>query len=236
MNSRQAILRSVQKALQTDPSLNGRKETSPLESQSCSIAQNMGLESLQETFEKELILAGGEFYRCERLDRGLSPLALLLESSSLDQMVISDHPICRSLEESLAKQYPKLTIRAEPPASFSDPERKQYRKNLGQIPLAITGADFLIANTGTVALFSSDRHHRQTSLLPQIHMVLAQPHQILPDLSSLMERFLFPPFSGSLPEAITLITGPSRTADIEKKLIKGVHGPQRLIVVFCTQG
>jgi L-lactate utilization protein LutC len=156
----------------------------------------------------------------------------ILSALPTQQLILSNHPICRRLREPVANHHPEILIHAEPPAFPSESEKHEYRKKLAQIPLAVTGADFLIADTGTVVLFGSEIHHRQTSLLPQVHVVLGQPHQLLPDLSSCTSRLLSPPFSAAMPNAITLITGPSRTADIEKKLIKGVHGPQRLIVML----
>jgi L-lactate dehydrogenase complex protein LldG len=85
-----------------------------------------------------------------------------------------------------------------------------------------------IAETGTLVTWSADGIVMPVNLLPPRHIALVSPDHIFADLND-----FFASLGGSVPTNITLITGPSRTADIEQKLITGVHGPQRVdVVVF----
>jgi L-lactate dehydrogenase complex protein LldG len=93
----------------------------------------------------------------------------------------------------------------------------------------ITSCEFLIARTGSVLVSSSGASGRQMNVFPPIHIILANSSQMLnyPEdaLIAIQKKY-----SGQLPSTITTITGPSRTADIEKTLVLGAHGPKELIV------
>jgi L-lactate dehydrogenase complex protein LldG len=85
--------------------------------------------------------------------------------------------------------------------------------------VGITGADFAVAATGSVALSSS--YGRLATLLPFHHIVLLRASQILPDLEDLYGLL----GSLKLPSAFGMHTGPSKSADIEQTMALGVHGP-----------
>jgi L-lactate dehydrogenase complex protein LldG len=92
--------------------------------------------------------------------------------------------------------------------------------------ICITQVDWGIANTGTVAQDSTAVEQRLAAALPWIHIALLSTDNIVADLPALMSRM-----HPSRNRYITLTTGPSRTADIERVLAIGVHGPERLIIV-----
>lgn len=91
-------------------------------------------------------------------------------------------------------------------------------------PVGITWADLAIAETATVMLSAGLDRPRLASLAPPIHIVLVRESDIVPHLEDAMDRF-------GAGRTSVLITGPSRTADIEGVLVRGVHGPGQLIVV-----
>lgn len=97
--------------------------------------------------------------------------------------------------------------------------------------LSISGVDYLIAETGTVVLLTRPEEPRSLSLLPPIHIAIAERGQLLPDLFDLFELPLWPEWGGP-PSCLTLITGPSKTGDIELRLVTGVHGPGELHVIL----
>ena len=70
------------------------------------------------------------------------------------------------------------------------------------------------------------------SVLPPAHLVIARREQIVPDLAAAM-TLLRNRYHGHWPSTLSVITGPSRTADIEKILVFGAHGPKRLVVYFA---
>ncbi|MDR5708648.1 MAG: lactate utilization protein [Armatimonadota bacterium] len=89
----------------------------------------------------------------------------------------------------------------------------------------VTGADWGLAETGSLVLLAGPTQDRLLSLLPPVHIAVLPEDRILPDLDALFERL------GDVPTALTFITGPSRTADIEQTLTPGVHGPGVVHVV-----
>ncbi|MBI5484488.1 MAG: lactate utilization protein [Deltaproteobacteria bacterium] len=94
----------------------------------------------------------------------------------------------------------------------------------------ISQVEWALADTGTLAQDSSSVEQRLVSSLPTIHIALVPTGGILPDMPTLLSR-LHPDQSGY----IAMITGPSRTADIERVLTIGVHGPERLVIVFVDE-
>ena len=96
----------------------------------------------------------------------------------------------------------------------------------------ITECDALIAQTGTVVVTSRSAGGRALSVLPPHHVVLARRDQLLPDLPAGF-AFLKAKYAKSYPSFISLITGPSRTGDIERILVLGAHGPRKLTILCC---
>ena len=92
----------------------------------------------------------------------------------------------------------------------------------------ITSADYALAQTGTLATFASSEA-RLVSLLPPCHIAVFQASSILPSLDDLLLRI---PRPGEQSSSLVFITGPSRTADIEMLLVRGVHGPGEIHAVI----
>jgi len=93
----------------------------------------------------------------------------------------------------------------------------------------ITLCEALVARTGSVFVSGRQQSGRRLPIIGSTHVVVAFASQIVPDIKE-----VFPTIKASykddLPSMMTLITGPSRTADIEKTLIKGAHGPKEIFV------
>jgi L-lactate dehydrogenase complex protein LldG len=93
----------------------------------------------------------------------------------------------------------------------------------------ISFAECLLARTGSFFLTSAQLSGRRLGIFPPIHIVVAFASQILPDINDGLE-FIKAKYHDSLPSMISLVTGASRTADIEKTLVLGAHGPKELAV------
>lgn len=93
----------------------------------------------------------------------------------------------------------------------------------------ITSADYALANTGTLVMFSGPEEQRLVSLLPPTHIAVVPCSRLL---SSLDELFVKVPRPADLSSSMVFITGPSRTGDIEQILVRGVHGPGIVHVVL----
>jgi L-lactate dehydrogenase complex protein LldG len=103
--------------------------------------------------------------------------------------------------------------------------KQDYVRKLLETGIGVTQADYAIADTGTLVLVSGAEQHRLLSLVPPVHVCLLDPRRIVPTLGALLPRLQQRFASGDTPQAVTMITGPSRTADIEHTLTMGVHGP-----------
>ncbi|HUJ71330.1 MAG TPA: lactate utilization protein [Verrucomicrobiae bacterium] len=97
--------------------------------------------------------------------------------------------------------------------------------------LGVTSCDCLVAQTGSIVVNARSSGGRALSVLPPTHLAIARREQIVPDLASAM-ALLRKRYDKHWPSALTVITGPSRTADIEKILVMGAHGPKRLLLYF----
>ncbi len=101
--------------------------------------------------------------------------------------------------------------------------------------LGITGVTAALAATGSLIVESGAGRYRSTSLLSDVHIALMRAEQILPDLESWQEaqrRAGYPAFTRS--SNTTVISGPSKTADIAHQLVKGAHGPREVHVMILA--
>jgi L-lactate dehydrogenase complex protein LldG len=104
----------------------------------------------------------------------------------------------------------------------------------GEMP-AIAGAEtsrasYGLADTGSVVLAAGADEPRSRHLLPEVHVSLLAESQIVPGLEE-----LFAAVGSALPSALAIVTGPSRSADIEQRLVVGVHGPREVHVVLLAE-
>ena len=98
--------------------------------------------------------------------------------------------------------------------------------------LAITGVDYAIAETGTAVIIPRAGASRLVSLVPPVHLAIVERGQVLPSLDELFTLRRDDFLKGDLGSYMNLITGPSRSADIEYQLITGVHGPGEVHMVL----
>jgi L-lactate utilization protein LutC len=121
---------------------------------------------------------------------------------------------------------PRFLVR---PVECHDPADELMAADAG-----ITTAEYGLADTGTLVVLSSAGHNRLDSLAPPVHIALVGASDLLPDLAALLARL-----SGERRferhAAVTFITGPSRTADIELTLTVGVHGPRKVFAVLLQE-
>lgn len=107
-------------------------------------------------------------------------------------------------------------------------QQKQWYSDIVSAEAAITGCEVLVARTGTIVL-SSTANYRIPSVYAPIHICIAYTSQLVYDVKDALVA-VKNKYGGSLPSLISFATGPSRTADIEKTLVVGVHGPKE---VYC---
>jgi len=109
-------------------------------------------------------------------------------------------------------------------------DREELRTLCATADIGITSADYVLADTGTLVLLSRPQEARLISLLPPAHLAVVPRERILTGLDELLTVL---PHPAEQTSSMVLITGPSRTADIEQILVRGVHGPGQITVVIA---
>jgi L-lactate dehydrogenase complex protein LldG len=107
-------------------------------------------------------------------------------------------------------------------------KRDQLRDVCASADFGITSADYALADTGSLVMLSSPAEARLISLLPPVHIAVVSRERILTGLDELLTIL---PYPAEQTSSMVLITGPSRTADIEQILVRGVHGPGEIHVI-----
>lgn len=102
--------------------------------------------------------------------------------------------------------------------------------------VTLTGCDALVAETGSIVVLSGLVESRHSTLVAPIHIVVGSEQQLVADMDAVFEKFADRLRPGASAATLTFISGPSRTADIEKTLVTGVHGPKKLVFVFVETG
>jgi len=228
--SREAILENVRSALKSKSSTPASHVASVSNQAAVKLTQTQSTgdqapgETIQR-FASELIRIGGRFQHCV----GDKEAFEYIEQLALDRrskMIISwNVPLLTDVD--LRTRFEEKDIIFETGITGRELISKAAEADIG-----ISGVDYALADTGTLVLFAGELQPRSVSLLPPVHVAIVRPQQILPGLGDLFP-FLQGESNGlrNLSSAITFITGPSRTADIELKLVVGVHGPQELHVL-----
>lgn len=210
------------------------------------------VESLTVEFSEELEKVGGQVARVNSSDEVRRYIEGLLLLSADASVAVSDGQLVQDLcirEWLLSRNKRVVTclhefaVRtqrdSEPRQSHESPREvtsmEQYKRVLLECGIGVTSADYALADTGTLVLVSGGEQHRLISLLPSVHVCLLDPSGISPSLTQLLahlrDKFYL---RERPPQALTCITGPSRTADIEQTITTGVHGPKSLHVLIYS--
>jgi len=110
---------------------------------------------------------------------------------------------------------------------------EQMVARLANCGVGVTAADFAIAETGTIVLSSDEPNALLVSLLPPVHIAVVRSEQMIATIDEAIRRTGSERMTGTNPtRSVTMITGPSRTSDVELVLSIGVHGPKELHVII----
>ena len=177
---------------------------------------------MYEAFKARAIGVGAEVYRFEtRRETADFILAFLQEEGVADapgsRAVWAESPFLDGADKTALQEFSGLGFEVS-------------RTVAAQAKVGISQMEWALADTGSLVQDQSAVEQRLVSSLPAIHIALVPTGNVLDDKTALFAR-LDPRAS----RYIAFITGPSRTADIERVLTIGVHGPQRLIIVFVDE-
>ena len=118
-----------------------------------------------------------------------------------------------------------IAVRTVPVAeSFTPSERQAFREEVMASYIGVTTADYLLADTASLALLGGRGRARSVSLVPSIHIAVVPASRMIGSYRQLLSLL----DARDLPSNLTVITGPSKTADIEATLVHGAHGPREM--------
>jgi L-lactate dehydrogenase complex protein LldG len=170
----------------------------------------------EENFASSFMQVGGHFVFCDTQEDLLQNLKVLAES--------------RNWTEVLCAHKPLFSYLVNNKISFV----REFNPTHEQAQACITDCEAAIARTGSFLLSSRQNHGRVAPVYFPVHIVVLQVHQIVNDIGDGLQ-FMKQKYKDQLPSMINLNTGPSRTADIEKTLVTGVHGPKEIFCFFLNQ-
>ena len=168
-------------------------------------------DSLEEMFAKAFTKVGGQFIFCE------SELDFLENIISLSQVKGWNKFFC----------WEKKITDIMDQCSF--PYQKKDDLDFEDGMVGITGCEALVARLGSVVVSSKQQSGRRLVVIPSTHLVLGYTSQLVKEVKDGL-NLIRSKYTEQLPSMISTITGPSRTADIEKTLVTGAHGPKEIFV------
>ena len=179
-------------------------------------------ESLLSKFEEEAIKSGSRVFICENQDDAVKAINKILAgySSVIISSLVPNSIAEKFKSESLQNIFSVLDIKDD------------FKNKLSEIDVSISVPEFIIAETGTAVIRSSDDEPRMLSLLPKISIMFAKKEHVIESMSNFLNISKNRIEEFNKTSAYIFITGPSRTADIEKILVIGVHGPEELFFVL----
>lgn len=202
--AKERVLKNIRKALlvKSDNPYQGLEEASLYPAFS---------DSLEAVFAQQLMEAAGKFVFCEDEIDLVDNFLALVENQGLNKIYIWEPEI-----QAIFERYGVPFFRGD--------------KDFEQAEIGVTSCESLIARNGSILISNANSSGRRLSIFPHVHVVIAYTSQLLPDIKDGLNLIKKKYGQQGLPSLISLITGPSRTADIEKTLILGAHGPRELYV------
>lgn len=183
-----------------------------------------------EPLKKELEALSARFHRVESPEQFPEVLGAVLKEHQIKSALCWEHPLLEGLGVKPLLQEAGVEV-----MGFQEPG--DFVQKAAGVDLGITAAECAIVESGALMVRASHAWPRAASLLPPVHVAILTARQRIRtagDLVPIWRKWLSGQ-EGGLPSGIHLITGPSRTADIELTLVLGAHGPKVLHVVALDE-
>jgi L-lactate dehydrogenase complex protein LldG len=182
-------------------------------------------------FQREFERVGGVLHRVATTAEVPGVVGRLARERNADSVIVWN-PSALGFDPSPGLVAERLSVHAMPATPPGPEARRALRDTIATTPIGLTGVDVALAETGTMILRSGVGRPRSTSLLPATHVAVFDRTVLVESLAQvgvLLEAWHTEDASGAV---INFITGPSRTADIELTLTRGVHGPREVHAIF----
>jgi L-lactate dehydrogenase complex protein LldG len=188
-----------------------------------------------ERFKEEFERVAGVFHRVATL-ADVPPVISRVVKDSEATRLVTWHPTALGLDLEATLGGEGLSVVTAGEADES--ARRRHREDSARAQIGVTGADLALAETGTLVLISGRGRPRSTSLLPETHIAIFDQSRLVESLEQvgiMLEAWHVEGGRSMSGATINFITGPSRTADIELTLTRGVHGPKHVHAIFVAE-
>ena len=177
-------------------------------------------------------LRSWNLFRTTSAEDAVGYVVELARNLSITQVARSDQPVFADLPLDSALQ--AEGIECVTVAQDEARARDRVRSQIIESGLGITGADYAVAETGSVVVLPRKGLSRLVSLVPPVHLAIVRTEDLVESLDDvfLLRRLEYYRNGEEMGSYLNFITGPSRTADIEMKLVVGVHGPKEVHLVL----
>jgi L-lactate dehydrogenase complex protein LldG len=183
-------------------------------------------QELIERFSTELAGQTGILHRASDIRDARRILSEIATEEGITSMISSSDDIVTSLD---LKEW-GITAGVEFISADSLPERETLKDKAFSVEAGITGADFAVAESGTIGIAIDKNMPRLASIAPPIHIAIIHLGKLFPTYETAMKNYM--ESTEAMPSQLILITGPSSTADIQATPFKGMHGPGKLFVIL----
>ena len=187
-----------------------------------------------ERFRVEFERVAGVFHRVPDLAAVPAVIGAIARDRGARRLVTWD-PAALGFDPAPALTREGLEIAVARAGEEDEAARLRHREQAARAQLGVTGADLVLAETGTLIVLSGSGRPRSTSLLPDVHVAVFGRDRLVETLEQvgvMLEALHVDPDRAMSGAMINFITGPSRTADIELTLTRGVHGPKEVHAIF----
>ena len=210
------------------------EDLADLESQSAELKARL-LENRPAILDRfcEMAAKGGwNLHRATGVEEAIGHVASLASELGVGRVVRSSQPVFDDAPVDAALESRGIAVTAIV-ASEQSP-REALREEIRRAGLGLTGADYALAETGSVIVMPRRGLSRLVSLVPPVHVAVVRPLDVLETLDDLflLRRLEYYQRNGEMGSYLNFITGPSRTADIEMTIVQGVHGPKSVHLVL----
>ncbi|MGQ9587544.1 MAG: LUD domain-containing protein [Thermoplasmata archaeon] len=150
-------------------------------------------------------------------------------------------PAChltRSQIASLFTEHFKKRV-SEDPAELTRVMRDEIASYLSKARVGVTGANAVTASEGAVVIVHNEGNAAKCAMLPDKHIIVTTPDKVVPSLEDAMNIAKLQTFFSTgkvISSYVNIVTGPSYTADIEKEVYRGMHGPREVVIIFVDDG
>ena len=210
-SSREAVLARIRQGLAAGPA-----PLPPRPDFAAPVHPPLGNPDVVVAFAERFQQIGGEFHYCETLADFATQLAAYRERQQVGAPYVWEPDLQAVLQAA------DIEFRAEE-IDF-----------IATADLSLTSCEALVARTGSVLVSAATASGRRLSIYPDQHLVLARPSQVVAEIGDALQ-LMQERYGAAMPSMVSLTSGPSRTADIEKTLVLGAHGPRRIALFLLEE-